>query len=156
MNQFNIIKIYTIFTQRNDTNSIQVPIDCKLRDTGTYPGTQNKVQKFHGLKVLKSYSLFSYHCGIMLEINIKRFMKITHVFSSAVWHLPREIFYLAIKSLNKVRLKKEKNTGWWQRRKHLNEKLVSKWEINIKGILNKIPCVWKLNIYFYIMGILKL
>ena len=38
-NQFNIIKIYTIFTEKYDTNSIQVPIDCKLGDTGTYPRT---------------------------------------------------------------------------------------------------------------------
>ena len=28
----------TIFTQQEDTNSIQVPIDYKLEDTGTYPG----------------------------------------------------------------------------------------------------------------------
>ena len=27
MNQFNITKIYTIFTQQQDTNSIQVPMD---------------------------------------------------------------------------------------------------------------------------------
>ena len=39
VNQFNIINIYKIFTQQQDTNSIQVPIDCKLGDTGTYPGT---------------------------------------------------------------------------------------------------------------------
>ena len=39
MNQFNIIKIYTIFTQQWDTNSIQVPIDYKSGDTGTYPKT---------------------------------------------------------------------------------------------------------------------
>ena len=38
MNQFNMIKIYTIFTQQQDTNSIQVPIDYKPGDTGTYPG----------------------------------------------------------------------------------------------------------------------
>ena len=38
------------FTQQQDTNSIQVPIDHKLGDTGTYPGTD-----LHGLKVLKSY-----------------------------------------------------------------------------------------------------
>ena len=38
MNQFNIIKIYTIFTQQQDTNSFQIPIDCKPGDTGTYPG----------------------------------------------------------------------------------------------------------------------
>ena len=36
MNQFNIIKIYTIFTQQQDTNSFQIPIDCKPGDTGTY------------------------------------------------------------------------------------------------------------------------
>ena len=46
MNQFNIIKIYKIFTQQQGTNSIQVPIDYKPGDIGTYPGPQNKVQKF--------------------------------------------------------------------------------------------------------------
>ena len=39
MRQFNIIKIYIIFTQQQDTNRIQVPIDYKPGDTGTYPGT---------------------------------------------------------------------------------------------------------------------
>ena len=40
VNQFNTIKIYTIFTQQQDTNSIQLPKDCKLGKTGkTYPGT---------------------------------------------------------------------------------------------------------------------
>ena len=39
MNQFNIIKIYTVFTQHQDTNSIQVAIDYKPGDIGTYPGT---------------------------------------------------------------------------------------------------------------------
>ena len=38
------------FTQQQDTNSIQVPIDHKLGDTRTYPGTD-----LHGLQVLKSY-----------------------------------------------------------------------------------------------------
>ena len=32
MNQFNIIKIYTIFTQQQDTNSIQVSIGGKKKD----------------------------------------------------------------------------------------------------------------------------
>ena len=50
-----------MFTQQWDTNSIQVHLDCKVGDTGTFPGTENKVQKFHGLKVLKLYSLFSYY-----------------------------------------------------------------------------------------------
>ena len=54
MNQLNIIRIYTIFTQQQDTNSIQVPIHYKPGDTGTYPETYNMMQKFHGLKVLKS------------------------------------------------------------------------------------------------------
>ena len=48
--QLNIIKIYTNFTQQQDTNSIQVPTNYKPGDTVTYPGTLNKVQKFHGLK----------------------------------------------------------------------------------------------------------
>ena len=39
MNQFNIIKIYTIFMQQQGTNSIQIPIDYKLGNTGTHPGT---------------------------------------------------------------------------------------------------------------------
>ena len=34
-------------------------------------------KKFHGLKVLKSYSPFFYHCRIMLEINIKKKKKVT-------------------------------------------------------------------------------
>ena len=38
MNQFNIIKIYIIFTQQQDTNAILVPIDYKPGITGTYPG----------------------------------------------------------------------------------------------------------------------
>ena len=37
MNQFNIIKIYTVFTQQWDTKSIQVPKEYELGDTGTYP-----------------------------------------------------------------------------------------------------------------------
>ena len=39
MNQLNIIDIYIIFTEQQDTHSIQVPIDYKPGDTGTYPGT---------------------------------------------------------------------------------------------------------------------
>ena len=36
-----------------------MPIDCKLGGTGTYPKTENKEQKFHGLEVLKTYSVCS-------------------------------------------------------------------------------------------------
>ena len=39
MDQFDIIKIYTVFTQQQDASYIQVLIDCKRGDTGTYPGT---------------------------------------------------------------------------------------------------------------------
>ena len=56
---FNMYKIYTVFTQQQNTNSIQVPIDYIPGDTGTYPGTENKVQKFHGLRVLKWYRVCS-------------------------------------------------------------------------------------------------
>ena len=52
---FEIIKIYTIFTQQYDTNFIQVFKVYKPGDAEIYPGTLNKVPKFHGLKVLKSY-----------------------------------------------------------------------------------------------------
>ena len=38
-NQFNIIKIYIIFTQQQETNSIQVTIGYKPGDTETCPGT---------------------------------------------------------------------------------------------------------------------
>ena len=38
----------------------------------------------------------------MFESNIKKYLKITHIFSSAMWHLPRQIFDLAIESLNKI------------------------------------------------------
>ena len=54
-----------------------------------------------------------------------------------MWHLPREILNLAFESLSKLDWKKHQ--GWLQWRKHLNEKLESKWEINIKDTLNKIP-----------------
>ena len=49
----------------------------------------------------------------MLEINIKGYLKITHIFSSAMWHLPREIFDLPIESLKKV---KRQELGFWHRR----------------------------------------
>ena len=41
----------------------------------------------------------------MLEINIRRYLKISHIFSSALWHLPKEIFHLAIESLKLEDLK---------------------------------------------------
>ena len=100
------------------------------------------------------HSLFSYHCGIMSEINIKRYLKITYIFSSAMWHLPRDVFDLAIERLNKFK-RLIKHRGWLQRRKHLNEKLVSKWEFNVKYTLNKTPFIWKINVHLKLMSVSK-
>ena len=50
------------------------------------------MQKFHSLKVLKSYSLFSYHYGIMLEINIKKiFENNPHIFKCNVTLTKRDL-----------------------------------------------------------------
>ena len=57
----------------------------------------------------------------MLESNIKKYLKITHVFSSAIWHLLREIFDSAIESLNKV---KRKDIDGGCRGEAFNEKLI--------------------------------
>ena len=35
-------------------------------------------------------SLFSYHCGIILEVNIQGYFKITHIFSSAMCDIYQE------------------------------------------------------------------
>ena len=51
-----------------------------------------------------------------------------------------------------MKLEDKTHRGWLQRRKHLNKKLVSKWEINIKDTL-KVSCIWKLNIQFLMMGV---
>ena len=69
MNQFNRIKIYTIFTQQQDTNSIQVPIDYKLGDSETHKGHKQgaKISQSKGIEIIQS--LFYDYCGIMLEIS---------------------------------------------------------------------------------------
>ena len=58
----------------------------------------------------------------MLEISIKRHLKITHLFSSAIWHLPREI----------IGSSHEKPQKSWRLKKH---RIIAKrkafiWEIN--------------------------
>ena len=66
-----------------------------------------KISRTKDIEIIQS--LFSYHYGIMLKISIKRYLKITHIFSSAMGHLPRKIFDKAIESINKVkRLKKHR------------------------------------------------
>ena len=75
-----------------------------------------------------------YYCEIMLDISIKQYLKITHIVSSTVWHLPRDIFDLAIESLNKVRrLKKSQRV--------IAEKKAFNWAIIIKDTLKKSICL---------------
>ena len=67
-----MIKICTIFT-RQDTNSVQVPIDYKPGNTETKTRDLKQGAKISwsiGIEIIQS--LFSYHCRIMLEFNIKR------------------------------------------------------------------------------------
>ena len=48
MNQFNIIKRFTqLYTQQQDTNSTQVPIDYKPEGTHAYPGNSLCFHFFH-------------------------------------------------------------------------------------------------------------
>ena len=93
VNQFNIIKIYTVFTEQHSTNSIQDPIDYKPGNIGTYPGTYNKVQKFHGLKVLKSYGVCSL---ITVELCWNKYQKIfennPHIFKCNVTFTKRDLW----------------------------------------------------------------
>ena len=42
-----IVKVYTIFTQQSDTNSVQVPIDYKLGDSGTFILHLGFIATFH-------------------------------------------------------------------------------------------------------------
>ena len=53
----------------------------------------------------------------MLEISIKRYLKIAHTFSSAVWHLLKEILDLAIESLSKIRLSQQEFAVWLRKLK---------------------------------------
>ena len=56
-----------------------------------------------------------------------------------MWHLPREIFYLTIESLNEIKSEETQRV--------IVKKKASKWEISIKGAL-KISCIWILNVHF--------
>ena len=76
----------------------------------------------------------------MLEISVKIYLKITHIFSSAVWHLPKESFDLAIENLSEVR-RLEKHRGWLQRRKHLNE-------MNFSNFSKEIQCLYQNLVWF--------
>ena len=88
-------------------------------------------------------SLWSY-----VKNQYQKYFKIIHIFSRVTWHLSREIFDLAIESLNKFkRVKKTQRV--------IAEKKAFKWEINIKYTL-KTPCIWKLNAHFKMTGVSKM
>ena len=59
-----------------------------------------KISLCEGIEIIQS--LFSRHCGVMLEIDIKLSAKITHMFPSAVRHLPRETYDLAVEASMKL------------------------------------------------------
>ena len=64
----------------------------------------HKISWFEGIEIIQS--LFSNHCGIMLAINIKGYLKITQYFQVQC-DIYKERFDLAPESFNKVnRLKK--------------------------------------------------
>ena len=56
MNQFNIIKIYRIFTQR-DTNPIQVPTDYINQETLEHIQGHKKISLSKGIEILESVFL---------------------------------------------------------------------------------------------------
>ena len=63
----------------------------------------------------------------MLEIDIKRYLRITHIISSLMWHLPTEVFDLAsVKLENWKKIKIKKTQSVTAKKKAFN------WEINIK------------------------
>ena len=65
------------------TSATWEALDYKLEDTKAYPGItpDAEISWSKGTEIIQS--LFSYHCGIMLEINIKKHLKVTHIFSRA-------------------------------------------------------------------------
>ena len=66
INQLNIIKIYSNYTQQQDTNSIQVPVKMRPWNMSINIKKSAKISCSKGNEIIQS--LFSYHCGILLEI----------------------------------------------------------------------------------------
>ena len=61
------------------------PVDCEPGGTvctSRDMRLEAKVSWSKSTEIIQS--LFSYHYGIMLEVNIKRYLKITHIFSGAM------------------------------------------------------------------------
>ena len=69
MNQFNIIKIYYIFTQWQDTNSIQILIEMRHFNIPRDIKQGAKMSWSKDFEII--WRQFSEHCGIILEMNIK-------------------------------------------------------------------------------------
>ena len=107
--------------------------------------TRWKISWSKGIEIIESVllSLWNYDRDQYQRI----FENNPQIFKRNVTFTKRELWLShAIESFNKVRRLKQRR-GWLQKRKHLNEKLISKWEINIKDTL-KLPCIWKLNVHF--------
>ena len=70
----------------------------------------------------------------MLEISIKGYLKTTRKYSDAMWYLPRETFDLAMPLKASIKLEDWSSTedNCREEISHLKEKLISKWETNIK------------------------
>ena len=51
-----------------------------------------------GIEITQNLS--AYHCGKMLETEIKIYLKIIFIYSSTMCHLPRDIFDIATESFN--------------------------------------------------------
>ena len=92
------------------------------------------MQKCHGVKVLKSYCVFSYHCGIILEINMKRYLKVILISSSANDIYQERPWTWPLKASLKLRDWKI-TEGDCREREEKKKKKKFKWEINIKHSL---------------------
>ena len=84
------------FHSTAEYNSIRVPIVYKPGNTGTYLGAKRckifqKGAKISWSKGIEMHSLFSYRCGIMSEISVKRYLKITHVFKYSVTFTKKDL-----------------------------------------------------------------
>ena len=145
MNQFNIIRIHTIF----NNCKIQILFSSHRLWTRRHWNISRHIKQGAKISWSKDIEIMQ---SVLLPLwnyvrnQSQKILENNPHISSTVWHLLREIFDIAIESLNKVKRLK-KNGGWLQRRKHLIEKLISKWDVNIKDTL-KSPCIWKLNVYF--------
>ena len=106
MNQFNISNIYTVFTQHQNTKPTQVPIDYKPGDRKIFSDIKQGAKISWSKQYWNHSESVSYHYGIMLEINIKRYLKIAHIFFKCnVTFTKRDIWLKTLKALIKLEWK---------------------------------------------------